>query len=372
MKLRLRAITFFLISFVIIYIYFQAKGVPTRPSIDTRLPQASREVSTASTDARRSFHDFHEIRSLNRTFRSHNSRNVEKARVTNGRKGVRLHTVTYASHGGKDDRFCRGVESSIRNGHALVVLGWGSKWRGLSQKLEAAHAYAAALPPQDVILFCDAFDVLYVDNPGKILTRLDAMNATILFSAECGCWPHIMENHGRACFDNYPLSPTPYRYLNSGAWVGKALNAKNMLFEVIEKAGNNFKNANDQKLVADMFIDGRHNISLDYHAHIFQSMHMTLTPPLSKCDPKDDIIMDDEGKWINTRTNGTPSIIHFNGGGKKYHLGMESVMWYKKKAHNSPEEKRSIQNQLLLAPSNENMGRHVKFKDICPSYFGKF
>ncbi len=32
----------------------------------------------------------------------------------------------------------------------------------------------------------------------------------------------------------------------------------------------------------------------------------------------------------------------------------------------------TIENQLLSAPSNENIGRHVKFKDICPSYFEKF
>ena len=72
-----------------------------------------------------------------------------------------LHTVTYASHGGRDDRFCRTVESAIREGHDLVILGWGEKWKGLSQKLSAAYDYALSLPPQDVILFTDAFDVLF-------------------------------------------------------------------------------------------------------------------------------------------------------------------------------------------------------------------
>jgi len=72
-----------------------------------------------------------------------------------------LHTVTYASHGGRDDRFCRAVESAIREGHDLVILGWGEAWKGLSQKLSAAYEYALSLPPQDMLLFTDAFDVLF-------------------------------------------------------------------------------------------------------------------------------------------------------------------------------------------------------------------
>ena len=46
--------------------------------------------------------------------------------------------LTYASHPGRDDRFCRSLESAIRNGLDLRVLGWGVKWEGLSQKLGAA------------------------------------------------------------------------------------------------------------------------------------------------------------------------------------------------------------------------------------------
>ena len=72
-----------------------------------------------------------------------------------------LHAVTYASHGGRDDRFCRALESSIWNGYDLVILGWGSKWRGLSQKLQAAYDYAKVLPIDHQILFSDAFDVIY-------------------------------------------------------------------------------------------------------------------------------------------------------------------------------------------------------------------
>ena len=107
---------------------------------------------------------------------------IDLARSNSKRK---IHTVTYASHGGRDDRFCRAVESAIRSEHDLVILGWGSPWKGLSQKLEASYFYADSLPPDDLLLFTDAFDVLLVDKPDKISEQFDKMNTTLLFSAEC-------------------------------------------------------------------------------------------------------------------------------------------------------------------------------------------
>jgi hypothetical protein len=179
--------------------------------------------------------------------------------------------VTYASHRGQDDRFCRAVESAIRNDVKLVILGWNVKWIGLSQKLDAAYSYAKSLPESDIILFTDAFDVLFCDNTEtikrKFINLSQSFNASIIFSAECGCWPHVMEeidavNHGKpskqtTCFIKYPISPTPYRYLNSGMWIGYAKKSAAMLKEVIIRAGHNFATANDQELVANMYIDGK-------------------------------------------------------------------------------------------------------------------
>lgn len=80
-----------------------------------------------------------------------------------------------------------------------------------------------------------------------------------------------------------------FRYLNSGTWIGRAGPAAAMLGEVIELAGSNFANANDQKLVADMYMAKKHGIKVDFFAAIFQSMHMTDSPPLSSCHPFEDL-----------------------------------------------------------------------------------
>ena len=293
------------------------------------------------------------------------SEEVESSKVLTSGGSSRLHTVTYASHGGRDARFCRAVESSIRHEFDLVILGWGVPWKGLSQKLEAAHAYAASLPESDVILFTDAFDVMFTGYPSDILSTFLAEKAPIIFSAECGCWPHVIEDVN-VCLHKYPISPTPYRFLNSGTWIGYAKEATAMLGEVIKDAGNNFEQANDQKLVADMYIAGRHGIKLDFYNKLFQSMHMTLDRPLPRCNPVEDVKRTPDGRFFNERTNSKPAVLHFNGGGKPYHLKMESQLWYKTSEHNTPEKKQSLAERILTMPSQ--VGKTMRFKDICGDY----
>ena len=43
---------------------------------------------------------------------------------------IKLHTITYASHSGSDEMFCRSVESAILNQVNLTILGWGEPWQG--------------------------------------------------------------------------------------------------------------------------------------------------------------------------------------------------------------------------------------------------
>ena len=284
----------------------------------------------------------------------------------------KLHTVTYATHGGRDDRFCRAVESSIRSGYDLVILGWGAKWIGLSQKLEAAQKYAKNLPDGHSILFTDAFDVLFCQSPEKVMEEYEKFNTDIIFSAECGCWPHVMEEGGRKCKSDknggYPVSPTPYRFLNSGTWIGKADTASEMLLAVMHEAGKDFANANDQKLVADFYMAGRFGIKLDFYNKLFQSMHMTLDPPLPYCNPADDVTVTPEGTFYNKRTKSLPGVLHFNGGGKRHHLGMEARAWYKGSKYNTADEKEKLRSHLITAPSDANPDRKLRFDELCRGY----
>ena len=56
---------------------------------------------------------------------------------------------------------------------------------------------------------------------------------------------------------------------------------------------------------------------------------MTLDPPLPRCNPVEDVVLTSAGRWRNKLTKAVPAVLHFNGGGKAYHLKMEGKMWYK-------------------------------------------
>ena len=224
----------------------------------------------------------------------------------------RIVAAIYASHSGSDDRFCRSIESAIAHKVNLSLLGWNVPWKGLSQKLEAVYRLANSLQSNDVVLFTDAYDVMFADSERTVLSNFLKMNASIVFSAECGCWPHIVEKK-EVCFTGYPRSPTKSRYLNSGAWIGLAGDAANMVHAIMKEAGNSFTNANDQKLAADMYIEGRFGIKLDFFNRIFQAMHYTLDDPLPYCYPRKDLEITPRGHWRNKATKSKPAVFHFNG-----------------------------------------------------------
>jgi hypothetical protein len=67
-----------------------------------------------------------------------------------------------------------------------------------------------------IVMFTDSYDVVFNSPPSDILNKFRSFNKGIVFSAEKTCWPDTE----RA--DDYPDSPTEYKYLNSGGFIGYA------------------------------------------------------------------------------------------------------------------------------------------------------
>ena len=263
----------------------------------------------------------------------------------------KIHHVVYASHRGSDDRFCRTVESAARHNITLNILGWGVAWGGLYQKLEATLQFCESQPPNDIVLFTDAFDVMFLKTSEEILEDYIAMETDILFGAECGCWPHVTRDGGRECLERYPASPTPYRYLNSGTWMARARAIVRVLTALKNRSGEGFAKSetNDQELVADMFLEGGWGINLDYNSKIFMSMHSTHDPPLAVCEPMKDIRVD-SGKITNTRTGTSPAVLHFNGGGKQHHLDIDAQLWFRRGEFNDKGSMQALRDFQFIGP----------------------
>lgn len=286
--------------------------------------------------------------------------------------------LTYATHGGKDDRFCRAVASAIQHRVPLRILGWGEKWRGLTQKLEGSLEALRVLDEGCIVVFTDAYDVLYSDNLAGIKEKFESMGEPVLFAGECGCWPQITRDKGRGkvCLVDYPKSPTPYKYLNSGQWIAKKERALEIMEALMseakfyaEKYNVPVSKINDQEMVSDMYMNGRFGIELDHRNNIFQAMHATHARPLEECDPWPEMVNRD-GVWENEKYGTKPSIFHFNGGGKIHHLEMERRMWYKSGVVNVKFDKILARDELMESTliAGDGKGQATAFKTLCPSF----
>ncbi len=84
-----------------------------------------------------------------------------------------------------------------------------SKDRTLAQYLESVS-------DDEIIFFTDGYDTMFLGPEQEILQKYYKTGKKLLFSAEIVCWPQV------DLADSFPPSGTPFRYLNSGGYIGEA------------------------------------------------------------------------------------------------------------------------------------------------------
>jgi hypothetical protein len=98
----------------------------------------------------------------------------------------------------------------------LVTLQHRGPWISHRIKDHLLRLYARRLPPEEIILFTDGYDSMLVCGEAEVLAKYSRFAAPLVFTAEKTCWP---------CpdlADAFPSSGTPFRYLNSGGFIGQA------------------------------------------------------------------------------------------------------------------------------------------------------
>ena len=96
----------------------------------------------------------------------------------------------------------------------IKVLGMGKPYFSHSLKLLYMSDFLNTLPEDDIIMFVDAYDVLIISDKKTILEKFLQKKTPLLFAAEKNCWP--LDN----VKDRFPNSPTPFKYINSGTYIG--------------------------------------------------------------------------------------------------------------------------------------------------------
>jgi hypothetical protein len=178
----------------------------------------------------------------------------------------------------------------------LQVLGQGEKWRCLLQKIQALHECLKDLPEGHIILFVDAYDAVYLQSDDVIKEKFLLFGRPVVFSAEmCFAAPG---NESIAA--SYPQSPTIYRYLNSGMFIGYAA----ALVKIIDRILGHPATDNDQSLFSRYFVEHPDEITLDYRSELFINT--------SNRQYDDDLDVR-EGRLYNRQTGTWPCILHTPG-----------------------------------------------------------
>ncbi|XP_014283346.1 procollagen-lysine,2-oxoglutarate 5-dioxygenase isoform X1 [Halyomorpha halys] len=236
------------------------------------------------------------------------------------------------------DGFKRFMQSVEAYDLSVKVLGMGEKWEGGDMRYRGGgykiNLLKHALKPYQhddslLVMFTDSFDVIFLGTKENIIQNFKTFNASIVFAAEVFCWPD------KSLADSYPKTELPYKYLNSGGFIGYAKQLYNLLEE------NRLKNKDDDqhyftKLFLDKQIREKYRIRLDNKATIFQCASGA-TDHLKLIESSDNYYA-----LLNEVTGSQPLVLHGNGPSKLY---LNAVGNYLSKARSSSS------NDCLNCPS---------------------
>lgn len=204
----------------------------------------------------------------------------------------RLHVCTMASY------TCQGLNQLMASCKAynisLDVLGLDQPF-SFGKKLRDVKEYVNRLPDDDIVLFTDGFDTLLLASEETILKKFRSMNVPFVIAAETNCHPflHIAPY--------YPQSPTKFKYLNSGCYIGYVSYIKKILDEISPIPDE----TDDQGLLSVYYLYHPKAFTLDYSCNLFLCLWQV---------KNDEIVIDKENQNIRCLLTGTtPFIVHGNG-----------------------------------------------------------
>ena len=222
-------------------------------------------------------------------------RSYRPSTIEGEEKVTDFHIVTVATE--PEKMWALEQSSKIQNVD-IINLGEDHPWRdpmdslGGMPKIQLINEYLATVKEEVVVLFMDGYDTFLADSPQAILERFTQMEADIVFGAESECWP-LPENASL-----WPDTGTPYRYLNSGLYIGKA----KALHDFISQSQDGSSNNDDQLYCQNRYLNNKTpwKVKLDTEAYIFQNH-----------EPDIRVV---EGQLWNDKTSCCGCIYHGNGG----------------------------------------------------------
>ena len=225
-------------------------------------------------------------------------------------KDINMHIVTVATEEHKMWALQKSAELyGVKVLNVGKHLDWQDSMDGLGgmPKIAAMKKWLKSVPKDDVVLFLDAYDTFFADDPATVLDRFLGFNVDILFGAEESFWPP--DPYIKQKFD---VNSNHYKYLNSGLYIGKA-GALFAFFDqgIPEEVDDqrfcqmgylkNYESAFDIDWKRDNQRERfPYSVALDHESYVFQNHDMSVTRL--------------NNQLYNAKTNCCPCIYHGNGG----------------------------------------------------------
>ncbi|TDB57957.1 glycosyltransferase domain-containing protein [Arundinibacter roseus] len=202
-------------------------------------------------------------------------------------------------------------------------------WRSHRLKDQSIQRFLMRLNPEEIVLFTDGYDVVFVANEKEILEKYQKMNSPVVFSTEANCYPYSTFSY------LYQDVSSKFRYLNSGGYIGTAggilkLHAALKDIDVRQSlaADNTFQWSN-QYHWTKLYLYIKNEIKLDTDCTIFQTFanDLSFIPDAANAHSDNQVrkqqieteverIMEDfdfsGNRLINKVTESNPCHLHFN------------------------------------------------------------
>lgn len=196
-------------------------------------------------------------------------------------------------------------KSATVYGLTIHNLAKHKRWDGYQDKLWGIRDWIASrsFKEEDRILFVDAYDVLMAGPVEEIWSAYrECGSPQLLVAAEKNCFPYP------DMADDFPEVNSPYRYLNSGGFMGTPsaiLEAINWMEDDLVK--EICRVSTDQGYVVRYYLEfyKEKNIVLDVDCRLFNCMIKVRW---------DTELEFKKGRYYNCVTQTYPCVLHFNGG----------------------------------------------------------
>ena len=159
--------------------------------------------------------------------------------------------------------------SAQYHGIELIVLGLGEPYPGNGTKICRVREYCESMRPDEILVYTDAWDSLFVASEQRFKEKFSKFDRPVVFGAEQNLgvrgndvfWTwQFMPTYLR-----YPKSPTPYRFLNAGGFMGRAQS----LIDLFDPLPIEADTRSDQTIFSRYYARNPDLLDLDRHQEIF-------------------------------------------------------------------------------------------------------